>query len=1262
MNNSRDFLRLAVFIFAFSCLLSENLSAQYTLNTGTLNAYIGVHPRLFLSATSIGTIQASLQTGTCAYSTSAPYNKPFIYYHIGASNSPYWTVWGVMKSTADYIATQVPPPNNYNPSDTSQLWQRPVGSNISNLAMTYEMTKTVVPTDSYWIEAEETGTLSSSLVIGASSLVSGSAYITTGTAAVSNTGNTIFPAEASYLFSAAGSRTYYIWARSYAALTTTNSYWINIDGGTNLSMGPSVSGTWVWSYVTSAVLSAGSHSLQITHQNLGCQIDKFFITSDASYRSGGGSTPTLTGTEQHWFEAEKCALDAGSPFAVVIGSDPQTVGALLSATTGTPSNLTSNTTSQVNQTVILNGGTYDVWIRSMSTGTANTSIWYALDTGTYSKITNTIYNNWTWTMVTSGSVLAAGNHSIHFANCQTGFKLDRFAVLPAGSNAPIDPNPYLVGALVWARAACGYNPWSGGVQDLSVGHLLLGLSCFYDWCYSDLGTSDQQLLLNTLSAKGASLYAAAPTEYWYKTYLQNHGMICLTGLAAASAAIYGDTGAPSNSTIQTWINLTLSEMSKTMSALGSDGASQEGVGYWEYGASFTLKYMDLANKFFGANMYSTPWFQKNIYYRLYFSLPQNSLTQVAQKASPTMGDHINFGDDTRFCFYGPNYMLRTLAAHGTDGNANGLGQWLAAQLDLNGVNATAYSDDPWLNFLWWNTNITATPPTSQPTFYHFTDMDFTVSRTDWSGNESVLAYQCGPFMGHSVQLSNTTTIPSYTDWGAGHVHPVANNFCLFGNGDWLIRNDGYTTLKVTGYNNTLLVSNSNNPLSGQIGEGAEWFTPSPVAELLAENPAIDNTKTFSTPSLDYLVGDAASAYDSGAQLTKFRRHLLFLKSCNVLVVVDDVTLTAPHSLELRFFPEQTIVNQIAPTAYTTTGLNSTLLFQELTPTVSTLSTKSILFSGNTSNSTAFSVSPPTNVSSWSNAVALSWSGTASSPNVVSMSATADTWQFSVAGQNQIVVLDRTSVAETARVVNTVEMESAVPTSPMSIVPITSGAPFAGSASGQGYIIATTGSNNTNPTSWNAQYSLTVPTTGTYTVYVRYNAPVGTGTATPATFFYAINPSGPPTMAYSTCSITLPTSPASGFTWLTLGHFSLNAGTNTLAIAYGTLNLALDEFIYTTDPNFTTIGEFISSPNPLPAPVINSSPSPTISISGSAVQVTVANSIVGYSYQLEGTSSLNPATWTNIGSPQIGTGGALVFLDPAGYNGVDRYFYRVAIQN
>jgi len=71
--------------------------------------------------------------------------------------------------------------------------------------------------------------------------------------------------------------------------------------------------------------------------------------------------------------------------------------------------------------------------------------------------------------------------------------------------------------------------------------------------------------------------------------------------------------------------------------------------------------------------------------------------------------------------------------------------------------------------------------------------------------------------------------------------------------------------------------------------------------------------------------------------------------------------------------------------------------------------------------------------------------------------------------------------------------------------------------------------------------------------------------------------------------------------------------------------------------------------------------PTIGVSGSGIQVTVANSVIGHTYRLQRSYSLDQPAWTDIGTPQFGNGGALLLQDAPVPTGVARCFYRVWIQ-
>ena len=61
-----------------------------------------------------------------------------------------------------------------------------------------------------------------------------------------------------------------------------------------------------------------------------------------------------------------------------------------------------------------------------------------------------------------------------------------------------------------------------------------------------------------------------------------------------------------------WIGLPLDKLRRTMDVLGPDGASHEGVGYWEYGVEYMLKFMDPARSLLGVDLYDRPWLAQHL--------------------------------------------------------------------------------------------------------------------------------------------------------------------------------------------------------------------------------------------------------------------------------------------------------------------------------------------------------------------------------------------------------------------------------------------------------------------------------------------------------------------------------------------------------------------------------------------------------------------------------------------------------------------------
>jgi hypothetical protein len=524
---------------------------------------------------------------------------------------------------------------------------------------------------------------------------------------------------------------------------------------------------------------------------------------------------------------------------------------------------------------------------------------------------------------------------------------------------------YLASARQWALASCEYKTWGLGRidgMDLAAGHQLFGLAIIYDWCYRDLDEEARSAIRKTLARRAGAMFEAAATGkvWWQRSYLQNHLWVNITGMAAAGLALFDevDEGAY-------WIGLPLEKYRRTMAALGPDGASHEGVGYWEYGVEYMLKFMDPARTLLDVDLYDHPWWRNTAAYALYLSLPRN-----AWRPGNCL---VDLADCPRGHWYGPEYLLAGLARQYRDGHA----QWLAEQVRRSGVTAPSAS---WLNLVWHDETLPAMPPATLPTLRHFDDMGIVSARSDWSGDESLVVFKCGPFIGHKGVAEF-----SY-DPGGGHVHPDANHFVLFG-GQWLIRDDGYFP-KWTRQHNTLLVNGR-----GQLGEGAQWFRGEEALQRKA-NPRV--LVATSTPRFDHVAGDAAAAYPVERGLKRFVRHLIFLKP-DVLIVADDIETEKDADLELRFHTEEPLIRDGA--ALVARGKQATLRIVPLSPDGTRIDLERTELAGDHGRKDASlpGVRLSLRGARWRNAVAFSWATGQSPPPTATWRADGQRWSFSARG-------------------------------------------------------------------------------------------------------------------------------------------------------------------------------------------------------------------------------------------------------------------------
>jgi len=459
---------------------------------------------------------------------------------------------------------------------------------------------------------------------------------------------------------------------------------------------------------------------------------------------------------------------------------------------------------------------------------------------------------------------------------------------------------YLDSAKGWMLTSLDYKTWGLGDfdgKDLAAGHQLYGIALAYDWLYDDLDAATRKTIREKLLKRANVDCEAAATKeiYWADSYLQNHLWVNITGIAAVGFALYGEAD-----DCDRLINLPLEKYRKTFALLGEDGASFEGVPYWGYGIEYMLKFMDLSRGLLGIDFFKgNTWFSRTASFRLYSSLPREYWTKKA--------DLMSFGDSPRFDWYGPDYILRKLAAEYKDGYAQGL----ADAVDEANVNHPVAQ---FLNVLWYDPSVAPRSPADLPAFKVFDDLGLVFMRTGWSGDETLTAFKCGPHVGFKALEALAE------DPGSGHVHPDEGAFQIFAYGENLIADDGYTK-KTTEYQNTILVNGV-----GQEGEGYNWFRGD---ALMKDKRCARILASSTTTDMDFVCGEIAPAYKAEAGLKTFRRSLYFLKP-STWVVVDELEAAKPSTFTLFFHSDFPFKKDDAG-AFTATGTRGALRLSVLMP-------------------------------------------------------------------------------------------------------------------------------------------------------------------------------------------------------------------------------------------------------------------------------------------------------------------------------------------
>ena len=506
---------------------------------------------------------------------------------------------------------------------------------------------------------------------------------------------------------------------------------------------------------------------------------------------------------------------------------------------------------------------------------------------------------------------------------------------------------YLEGAKKWMLAACDYPVWETK-PDLATGIALTSLGLSYDWLYESLDAVSRDKVKAKMLEQANVVYEnmrgvkTGYNRYW----LQNHMWIPVSGMACAAAALYGEEDIAAG-----FLTLANNHFSTTMSLLPEDGFAHEGMDYFFYGMESLFIYADLSCALLGVDLFETDFFRNVSDYILYQFYPKSAWNTDCYYSN--IGDSSGRGLKT--------HMIRLAAAK----NRNGYAQWLANELDTNNV----ASGHPYFKMLWYDRSLLPTAPQKEKALLkHFTDMDVAVSKTGWEENDSMVIFKSGLPMGHKEnELSKT--MEDFYDFGGAHVHPDNNHFILYGNGELLLRDDNYTVPKFTLQHNTLTVNGE-----GQLGDSDRWFD---TLEFHDGNGFAQIRKAETVSGIDHIVGEAAGSYRASAGLTKFDRHLIFLKP-DILLVVDDIKLQSNKDLKLRFWPQSQEISETED-GFTVLGEKTKLKITDLTKNSDSKRSETETVWVKEATEERKSVSFSKNASEWVSAKAISWSDLSAEP-------------------------------------------------------------------------------------------------------------------------------------------------------------------------------------------------------------------------------------------------------------------------------------------
>ncbi len=143
-------------------------------------------------------------------------------------------------------------------------------------------------------------------------------------------------------------------------------------------------------------------------------------------------------------------------------------------------------------------------------------------------------------------------------------------------------------------AVAGFKDWNPS-HFLDVAEMTAALAIGYDWLYEVLGEEARQTIRQAIAEKG--LQTSFDEAGWWVDAENNWGQVCHGGLTLGALAVAEDYPALSEKVIRR----ALDKIEIPMGEYGPNGSYPEGPGYWGYGTTYNVVFIDALQSVLGTD-------------------------------------------------------------------------------------------------------------------------------------------------------------------------------------------------------------------------------------------------------------------------------------------------------------------------------------------------------------------------------------------------------------------------------------------------------------------------------------------------------------------------------------------------------------------------------------------------------------------------------------------------------------------------------------